>query len=232
MGGSRYPRLPPVAFAEPGGPLPARNITFPSMDGIRLEGRLHLPVASPRGIALLCHAPVPADGLMPNVLMPSLTRTLDAAGWASLRFNYRGIGRSQQGPDTELSELDDVRGAVAYAKSALPVERTAVIGWSSGSTIALWACAGDAGVERFIALSPPVSVEGSGIPALPKPAMFADWKRPTLLVGGAADPACRKTQLDALAQTLAADVEIVDGADHAFNGCLEQLGALVTWFLR
>lgn len=181
---------------------------------------------------MLCHAPVPADGLMPNVLMPSLTRTLDAAGWASLRFNYRGVGRSQAGPETELSELDDVRGAVAYARAALPVERTAVIGWSSGSTIALWACAGTDGIDRFIGLSPPVSIDGSGIPALPKPAMFSDWTTPTLLVGGSNDPACRKPQLDTLAETLAADVEVVDGADHAFNGCLEQLGGLVTWFLR
>lgn len=228
-----HPRpLVPLLSEIPGGVLPARNVTFPSTDGLRLEGRLHLPSGPPRGIALLCHAPVPADGLMPNVLMPSLTRTLDAAGWAALRFNYRGIGRSDPGPASELAELDDVRGAIAYARAALPIEATAVIGWSSGATIALWACAGDAGIDRFIALSPPVSAKGPGIPALPQPTMFADWATPTLLIGGANDPTCESSHLSELAGTLKADIEIVDGADHAFNGRLDQLGALVTWFLR
>lgn len=212
--------------------MPARSVAFPSHDGVRLEGRLHVPATAPRGLAVLCHGPAPASGLMPNVLMPSLTRALDAAGWASLRFNYRGIGRSQGAPVSELSELDDVRGAIAYASTALAVEATAVVGWSSGSTIALWACAGDTDVDVFVGLSPPVSVAGPGIPALPKPSMFADWETRTLLVCGARDPSCNPDDVRELAKTLGGDLEIVPDADHAFNGRLAEMSALVTWFLR
>ncbi|HEX9696389.1 MAG TPA: alpha/beta fold hydrolase [Actinomycetota bacterium] len=169
---------------------------------------------------------------MPNVLMPSLTRALDAAGWASLRFNYRGVGRSQGSPASELSELDDVRGALAYAGKAIPVDETAVIGWSSGSTIALWACAGDADIDVFVGLSPPVSAGGPGIPALPKESMLRDWTTRTLLVRGTNDPACCAEDLAILAKTLSADVETVSDADHAFNGRLAEMSALVTWYLR
>lgn len=193
---------------------------------------MHLPHTSPRGVAVLCHAPTPADGLMPNVLMPSLTRALDTAGWASLRFNFRGVGRSHGAPASELSELDDVRGAIAYAREMVAVDATAVIGWSSGSTIALWACAGDADIDVFVGLSPPVSASGPGIPAMPKPAMFGDWTTRTLLVCGSEDPVCRPEDASELAKTLGGDIEVVPGADHAFNGHLAEMGALVTWFLR
>lgn len=212
--------------------MPARNVAFPSSDGVRLEGRLHLPAMAPRGIAVLCHAPTPADGLMPNVLMPSLTRALETSGWASLRFNFRGVGRSQNAPASELGELDDVRGAIAYAQTAVPIDATAVIGWSSGSTIALWACAGNADVDVFVGLSPPVSAAGAGIPALPNPAMFSDWTTRTLIVRGSEDPTGTTEDVERLAKMLGADLETIQGADHAFNGHLAEMSALVSWFLR
>ncbi|HVL91689.1 MAG TPA: alpha/beta fold hydrolase [Actinomycetota bacterium] len=212
--------------------MPVRSVAFPSHDGVRLEGRLHLPQTAPRGVAVLCHPPTPADGLMPNVLMPSLTRALDTAGWASLRFNYRGIGRSQGAPASARSELDDVRGAIAWAEDAVATDVTAVVGWSSGATIALWACTGSLSVDVFVGLSPPVSVSGPGIPSLPEPQRLADWTTRTLLVCGSADPACDERDAAELAKMLGGEMELVPGADHAFNGRLAEMSALVTWFLR
>lgn len=206
-----------------------RTIAFPTSDGIKLEGRLSIP-SRPRGVAVICHGHSPAGGVMPNMLMPAVQRALAEAGWASLRFNYRGIGRSHGTLDSSIGELLDVDGAVAFATSILPGIRGAVVGWSSGVFAGLGAATRSPHVDAFVALAPPVS--SAEAPDPPAPDILGGWAARRLSVAGTEDPSCSTEDLWRYADAVGAQVEIIQGADHTFSGHLEELASLVTWFLR
>lgn len=208
--------------------MAGRIVSFASADGLKLEGRLTVPTAS-RGVAVLCHAPEPANGLMPNVLMPSLRRSLEQFGWASLRFNYRGVGRSEGSYGGGLAETADVQGAIAYVRRQVAGVPCALIAWSSGAILAIRACIGLEGVDAFIGIAPPVTSDGQ---AIPNAKSLLSWRPRTLLIAGSNDTECSSDDLQRLGGMMGADVETLSGADHGFTASLEDLGARITWFLR
>ena len=67
-----------------------------SEEPIRLEGVLHLPEPADEKapLAILCHPHPIGGGSMDVPLIVILAEQLAQAGFAALRFNFRGVGRS------------------------------------------------------------------------------------------------------------------------------------------
>src|SRR5881397_2599421 len=99
--------------------MPAETIMFTSSDGLRLEGRLATPEAEPSGGAIICHPHPQYGGSMSSKLVPAIQRALVAAGWAALRFNFRGVGRSEGSFDGGGGEVFDALGALARVREAV-----------------------------------------------------------------------------------------------------------------
>ena len=80
------------------------EVIFPGPEG-RLEGRFH-PGTRPRApVALILHSHPQAGGTMNNKIVQLLYQTFVRRGFATLRFNFRGVGKSQGVFDNGIGEL-------------------------------------------------------------------------------------------------------------------------------
>ena len=212
--------------------LPTETIMFTSSDGLALEGRLALPDSEPGGGAIICHPHSQYGGSMSSKLVPAMQRELVAAGWAALRFNFRGVGRSEGAFDGGDGEANDALGAIARVREVV-ASPLAVVGWSFGALVGLNAVAKDGNVESYVGVAPPVRVAMTGQLALPEVADLDHWSARSLVVCGTEDPFCRPVEATELVHHLPppARVEVVDGADHFFSDHSEQLCALVAGFV-
>jgi uncharacterized protein len=213
--------------------LPTETIMFTSADRLRLEGRLGIPdPAPPLGAVVLCHPHPQYGGSMSSKLIPALQRTLVAAGWAALRFNFRGVGRSEGSYDGGAGEVSDVLGALARAREEVAAP-TAIVGWSFGGLVGLNACARDGGVGSYVGVAPPVRRALTGKMELPPIAELDDWRARSLIVCGTEDPFCRPPDAEELVRQLPppSQVRVVDGADHFFSDHVDELCDIVTEFV-
>ena len=212
--------------------MATETIMFTSVDGLTLEGRLASPEAPPRGGVVLCHPHPQYGGSMSSKLIPALQRALVDGGWAALRFNFRGVGRSEGAFEGGHGEVGDVLGALARVREAAP-EPVVVAGWSFGALVGLNAVARDGAVPSYVGIAPPVRRAMTGRLPLPPIADLDRWRARSLIVCGTEDPFCRPADAEELARHLPPPfaVQVLDGADHFFTDHVDELGSIVTGFL-
>lgn len=101
-----------------------------------LEGIVATP-ESPRFAALVCHPHPLYGGTMHNHATFRLARGLGAAGGTTLRFHFRGVGRSEGTHDHGRGEVDDAAAALAFLAAHAPGLPLWVAGFSFGARAAL-----------------------------------------------------------------------------------------------
>jgi alpha/beta superfamily hydrolase len=190
--------------------------------GLRLEARLFVP-PSARGGLVLCHPHPLYGGEMDN---PVVLRMAEAA-WemdvATIRFNFRGVGRSAGSHDAGIGEQDDALAALDLLADAVVGAPLAVTGYSFGAWIGALAGSRDARVRALALIAPALAHHDFGC---------LEGKRvPTLLVGGDSDAYCPAGELRRLAAWHPwARAVVIENADHFFVGRLAPLGdALAPW---
>ena len=91
------------------------EVIFPGPEG-RLEGRFS-PGPRPRApVALILHPHPQAGGTMNNRIVQALYQTFVRRGFATLRFNFRGVGKSQGVFDNGIGELSDAASALDWVQ--------------------------------------------------------------------------------------------------------------------
>jgi len=166
-----------------------------------------------------------------SVLLPVLQRALAKAGWASVRFNFRGVGRSEGTYGNGAGEFEDAKAALDWIAAVLPGAPLAIAGWSFGALIGLSLTAADERVGSYAGLAPPVTWSASG-EKLPVPTEPITHAR-TLFVCGTEDPFCRPKSIQAFASTITphAVIEVLEGEDHFFSTGRDELARRVTAFI-
>ena len=128
---------------------------------------LYLGRDDARGLALICHPHPLHAGSLHNKVVATLQRTARDAGYATLRFNFRGVGQSVGEHAHGEGEIDDAEAASRWLLAQHPGLPLSLLGFSFGSCVA--ACLGGRlegqgiAVERLFMLAPPVerfSVDG------------------------------------------------------------------------
>jgi alpha/beta superfamily hydrolase len=202
----------------------ARPITFTSED-LTLEGILHEPASTPFPAAIVCHPHPLYGGDMNNNVVVAVCQALAATGIASLRFNFRGVGRSEGNYGDGVGERTDVAAALAYLRQLAQVQQDSIgiVGYSFGATVAL--SAADERVAAVAAISTPSLGQG-----LPDVAIHC----PTLLISGDRDefapPASQGPLADAIGPQC--QVTVVPGTDHFWWGREKDLAGAVAQFFR
>jgi alpha/beta superfamily hydrolase len=174
-----------------------------------------------RGSALFAHPHPLHGGTLHNKVVFRAARALTSAGYDTLRFNFRGTGASEGRHDAGLGEKGDFRAAVdeAVRRGGTP---TVAGGFSFGSAVALSAIPGDPRVAAFVGVGLPVG----GYPG-------RSWGLPTvpaIFIVGERD-AFGPPQMLRRALGEAARIVVVPGADHFFEGRLDDLESAVAAFL-
>lgn len=116
----------------------------------RLEALLEEPDhMEPRMAAVVCHPHPLYGGTMHNKVVYRLARGLRRAGIVALRFNFRGVGKSDGSHGHMIGEIDDARAALDYLRARYPDLPFAMAGFSFGSrAIASLGC--ELGLPRFL----------------------------------------------------------------------------------
>jgi alpha/beta superfamily hydrolase len=166
---------------------------------------------------------------MNDGLLVALARSLAQAGMYALRFNFRGVGRSQgQQTDGRLEPLD-LAGAIDLALSIRDVNssKICVVGHGFGAYIALLYAPFDLRVRTLISISLPLFRAMSGFPR--------QFERPKLFMTGEFDEICPLYKLEPFVeqQPGAKGIKVVTGARHLMRGFEEPaVNAARTYLLK
>lgn len=101
----------------------------------QLEAR-YLAVSGARGVALVCHPNPQEGGTMLNKVVSTLQRTARDQGLATLRFNYRGTGKSEGVHDMGSGEVNDAETALGWLCERHPGLPVYLFGFSFGGFVA------------------------------------------------------------------------------------------------
>ena len=113
------------------------EVMFAGPDG-RLEGRYHHSKRTNAPVALILHPHPLHGGTMNNRVTYSLYQRFQAMGFSVLRFNYRGVGRSQGRYDGGIGEVADACSGLDFLQAVNPnASMLWVAGYSFGSYVGM-----------------------------------------------------------------------------------------------
>jgi alpha/beta superfamily hydrolase len=224
----------------------ARHVTFQGRaadesDAPTLEGRLSAPQdGALHPAVVLCHANPAAGGDMEMKVMLALESALVDAGFATLRYNSRGIGEStgtisRTGDGVLVApegapETQDVGAALDFLAMQQGVDpnHLALVGHSFGGRISLAYLSthsGDTRVRAVVCIGLPVAWRNL--------AHLGQWEGPKLFVTGEHDDFSPPDQLAEYVDGLPEPSTVVTlkGTGHFFEGREDNLGEVVAAFL-
>jgi len=182
------------------------------------------PDQKPRAGVVFAHPHPQHGGTMHTKVVYQGAKGLARIGCAVLRFNFRGVGRSDGTFGRGEGEKEDFRGAVDYMASRYPGIRLWSAGFSFGAWVALELGALDDRVSALIGISPPVVTSVSGM-EYSFPNTLAS-KKPKFFIQGEADEVCPLEGMWSFYARLEEPKELVviDAADHLYEGKAAEVG--------
>ena len=187
----------------------------------RLECLLKSPPGLPEAAAVVCHPHPGFGGNLHNKVVHKLSSTLADLGGVALRFNFRGVGRSEGHFDEGVGERADALAATDELRRRYPGTRLWIAGFSFGSWVGLGVGAELPDVERLIGVAPPVGRSDFSF--------LQTCAKPKLIVQGDLDDVC---PAELLGQAFGGWSEpktlvTVPGANHFFDRHLSQLAQVL-----
>ncbi len=197
------------------------EVIFPGPEG-RLEGRFS-PGPRPRApVALILHPHPQGGGTMNNAIVLALYKTFVRRGFATLRFNFRGVGKSQSVFDNGIGELSDAASALDWVQSIHPeAETTWIAGFSFGAWIGMQLLMRRPEARGFISIAPPANMYDFSF--------LAPCPSSGLIVHGDADRVVPQKDVQTLVDKLKTqrgikiDQQIIPGANHFFENSVDEL---------
>jgi uncharacterized protein len=176
----------------------------------------------PRMSAVVCHPHPLFGGTMHNKVVYRMARGLRRSGLVVLRFNFRGVGRSQGEHGKLAGEIEDARAAVDWMLNRYSSLPLALAGFSFGARVITRLGCELGNVSWMLA---------AGFPSLHDPAAFLEQCRvPKIFLQSTHDQYGPRAQLEAQFATFAEPKRLVwiEAADHFFAGALDAFEEQVT----
>ena len=170
---------------------------------------LYCPGTEKSGV-VICHPHPLMGGSMHNNVVETLQEVFAGDGYATLRFNFRGVGGSTGSYDEGRGEKTDIVSACGFLKSQGVGEIT-LAGYSFGAWIACRLLAGDDYNEGDVVLISP-----------PDKYFDFDWEMKSsavkLIICGDSDMFCDAAAMRARACGLGAKFVMIEETDHFYGG--------------
>jgi alpha/beta superfamily hydrolase len=188
----------------------------------RIEGRYHKSERPNAPVALILHPDPLVGGTMNNKVVYSLFSCFKDLGFSVLRFNFRGVGRSQGQFDNGIGELSDATIALDWLQNMNPdAKQCWIAGYSFGAWIGLQLLMRRPDINNFIAVTPPANEKDFTFLA-PCPASG-------LIVQGGRDEIVNPSEVEKMARRLnqqrnvEIDFAMIEDGDHMYNEHLKDL---------
>ena len=181
-----------------------------------LEGVLALPqeLPQPYPAIVMCHPHPMLSGNMDNPVVTSVCRAASEAGFASLRFNFRGVDGSEGGFANGDKSHEDIKSALNLMRRWQGVDgkRIALAGYSFGAAAILRGLRHFKAARALMFIAPPLS-------SLTESRIAKD-KRPKLFVVGQNDRLVSSVELQRALDIVHEPVRFreIAGADHSLSG--------------
>ena len=196
--------------------------------GLNFEGIVAMPddAGSPIPGVVICHPHPLFGGNMDNNVVTAVSFALADQGFATIRFNFRGVGNSDGEHTKGELEYQEILGAFDLLKAWPGVEgrNLGLAGYSFGTSVILGSAAAQKKAKAIALISPPIR-------AFPD-SDLKNGKMPTLIISGDRDKLVQSEELqpnlDAFARSPV--LKIVAGADHYWNGMERQVVGPVAEF--
>ncbi|QHE83804.1 alpha/beta hydrolase [Hydrogenophaga sp. BPS33] len=190
-----------------------------------LEVAIDRPSGDVRGVAVIAHPHPLHGGTLTNKVVQTLARACVQSGWTAVRFNFRGVGRSEGVYDEGRGERDDF---LAVVDALAPSGPLCLAGFSFGAFVTSHAVArlhATRGIERIVL----VGTAASRFDVAPVP---EELHGRTLVIHGEQDDTVSLSSVMDWARPQALPVLVVPAGGHFFHGQLPLLRDLAMRHLR
>jgi len=208
---------------------PVRNDIFINCGHIKLEGVLEIPGDGQSQVpgAVICHPHPLYGGTMHSNVTRALKKAFLERSIATLRFNFRGVSRSEGKHGNGIDEMQDVRAALDSLEATPTVDssRMIVAGYSFGCWVGLRAVNDDTRPARLVGVSPPLNMYDFSF--------MRSNLRPKLFLVGDQDFVCPVSSFRKFVDELRPPkmTFILKGVDHFHTGSEDDIVSLVHSFL-
>jgi hypothetical protein len=203
----------------------ATVIALPGRDDIVLEG-IFIRGSDAESPGALIAPPHPLyGGSMTSPVVGEVAWACQRAGYATLRFEWRGVGASSGTPSGEAADADsDYAAALAHLAETVSGPLLAA-GYSFGAAAALRVAASEPRVRRLVLIAPPAMWLDT--------AALSGFRGNALVVTGARDEYAPPAKLEAaLAGAPRCALELIPEADHFFMDGLAGISRAVSKWLE
>jgi uncharacterized protein len=186
-----------------------------------IECAVDSPAGAAVGVAVICHPHPQHGGTMDNKVVQTLARACVQLSWRVVRFNFRGVGRSEGQWADGVGEVDDALAVVSAHRPAQdsPALPLLLAGFSFGAYVASQAAArlpADAKPQRMVLVGPSTQKQ-----------VMAPVPPDTVVIHGEADEVVPLSATLDWARPQSLPVIVFPGVGHFFHGQLALLKNVV-----
>ncbi len=177
-------------------------------------------------VVVICHPHPQHGGTMDNKVVTTLMRTYRDLGVHVLRFNFRGVGKSEGVFDNAQGEREDLQAVIDWVGGLLPSAPLLLAGFSFGSSIAAQVSYRVKGLVHLTLVAPPIERYPYDV--------AGQFNAPLCVVQGDKDERLDAQGVYAWVERLQGDIELLryPEAGHFFHGYLTQIKADLGQALR
>ena len=195
---------------------------FISNNDITLEAILS--ESNRKEAAVICHPHPEFGGTMYNNVVKAIHAALFNYGYTTLRFNFRGVGKSTGRYDKGEGEKKDVEACISFLER-LSYKPFLIAGYSFGAYIGSDVAVKDDRINTIILVAPPVNMNDFGF--------LLTSDKPKLFIAGDNDFVCSIDLLSGIINSTPGKKEfhIIKGSDHFFLGYEDEIRKRINDFL-
>lgn len=197
----------------------------------RIEARYHHSEKKNAPSAIILHPHPLHGGTMNNKVAYNLYHAFARNGFSVVRFNFRGVGRSQGKYDDGLGELSDAAAVLDWLQIQNPNSPSFWMGgFSFGSWIGMQLLMRRPEIDGFIAVSPPVgNFDFNFLSPCPSHGLILQGDQDSIV---SVDQVSRLSEKLSKQRNAGIDYRIILGADHFYRAHMNDLNAHIEDYIR
>ena len=192
----------------------------------RLEARYTHSKIPNAPLALCLHPDPEQGGTMNNAVVYYMHQAFVARGFSTMRFNFRGVGRSQGMFDRGEGELSDAAAALDWMQEINPESPyTWIGGFQFGSWIGMQMLMRRPEIKGWISIAPPANLyDFTFLAPCPSSGLVLHGGEDQCIPSEAVDDLVEKLNMQ---KGIDIDYRNIDGANHFFRDHIDEMVAAI-----